>query len=120
MSGSYEAHPAALRRFTEDMKQLPAQAKQLGKDFQEDQYHYVEWPGWTDDFAHTARPAYNKNNEFCVQITGALYQAFDAAVSATLMNLGDIEGTEGDMRDRIDAHRRRTTDGPDDPDGGKR
>ncbi|MFE6777590.1 hypothetical protein [Streptomyces sp. NPDC057702] len=120
MSGVYEANPAALRRSIEGMKQLPVLARKLGTDFNENENDYTEWPGWTDDFAHEVRPRYEENNAYCVRITGALHQALDALVSATLANLHNIEGTQSDTLERIQSHQRRTDDAVGGTGGGKR
>jgi hypothetical protein len=108
MSGVYEADPAGLRRGIEGMKQLPAMAKKLGTDFRQEENAYTEWPGWTDDYARSARPQYDDSNEYCLRISTALYGALDALVSATLANLDNIEGTQSDAEDRIQEHKVKT------------
>jgi hypothetical protein len=106
--GVYEADPAGLRRSIEGMKRLPEMAKKLGTDFRQEENSYTEWPGWTDDFARSARPQYDDNNEYCLRISTALHSALDALVSATLANLDNIEGTQSDATERIDEHKRKT------------
>ncbi|GAB3962870.1 hypothetical protein [Streptomyces sparsus] len=118
MSGLYEADPGGLRRSIEEMKNLPALAKQMGEDFRRQENDYTEWPGWTDDFAHQVRPKYEENNRYCTDIAQGLYEALDALVSATLTNLENIEGTRSDTTEQIQAHQRRTDEALQD-DGGQ-
>ncbi|MDH2393681.1 hypothetical protein QCN29_33960 [Streptomyces sp. HNM0663] len=119
MSGVYEAYPDALRSSIERMRRLPELARKLGEDFTGQERSYVEWPGWTDDFAHEVRPVYESNNEYCLGISSTLFQALDGLVSATLANLENIEQTRTDSTERIREHRLRTEEAVEGDTGGR-
>ncbi|MFD5430116.1 hypothetical protein [Streptomyces sp. NPDC127084] len=120
MSGVYEANTQALRASIARMKRLPELARKLGEDFDSNERHYTEWPGWTDDFAEKVRPVYDRNNEYCMGTSRTLFEALDGLVSATLSNLEGIEKNAADSTERIREHQRRTEEAIDGDTGGRR
>ncbi|WP_320774397.1 hypothetical protein [Streptomyces sp. CRN 30] len=117
MSGVYESNTDNLRRSIEHMKTLPVMARKLGEDFTRQERYFTPWPGWTDDYAEKARPQYEENNAYCLDISATLYEALDNLVGATLAALENIESTRTDSTERIREHSRRTEEATGDGNG---
>ncbi|MEU3183529.1 hypothetical protein ABZ707_04845 [Streptomyces sp. NPDC006923] len=109
--GTYEASPAALRRAIASMEALPEIAERMRQRFLARERDFTEWPGWTDDFAHQARPGYEENNRYCLEVADGLEQALNGLVVATQANLKEIEDTQQDSTDKIESFRRTSDTG---------
>lgn len=108
MSVAFEADTVGLRRSAEEMQRLPDMARRLVTEFLDRESQYTDWPGWTDDYALEVRPAYERDNQRCVNFVTALHDALDNLVSATLANLNTIERVRDDAHDMIAEHWWRT------------
>ncbi|PJE98305.1 hypothetical protein CUT44_07820 [Streptomyces carminius] len=121
MSTAFSADTIGLRHSVEEMRRLPGMARTLVTDFLDREGRYTEWPGWTDDYALKVRPAYERDNQRCVDFGDALHDALDALVSATLANLDAIEKARNDSLDTIADHSWRTAGASgDDGESGRR
>ncbi|MDX3853055.1 hypothetical protein [Streptomyces sp. AK02-01A] len=110
--GTYEASPAALRRAITSMEALPEIAERIRQRFIRRERDFTEWPGWTDDFAYQARPGYEENNQYCMEVADGLREALKGLVDATHANLKEIEDTQQSSTERIESFRRKTETGP--------
>ncbi|MCI4042361.1 MULTISPECIES: hypothetical protein [unclassified Streptomyces] len=100
--GKFTANPGELRRASQMMEQLPAQAAKIGDNFISDIQNYRGWAGYSDDFAHEVLPKYDANNQSCLDLVRALSSAFTELGQAVWANGQHIEGVSNYARDEID------------------
>ncbi|MEU6951189.1 hypothetical protein [Streptomyces sp. NPDC045714] len=100
--GKFTANPGELRRASDMMEQLPAQAAKIGDNFISDIQNYRGWAGYSDDFALEVLPKYDANNQSCLDLVRALSSAFTELGQAVWANGQHIEGVSNYARDEID------------------